>query len=709
MKIQRAVIDLFIASALGLFVELIFIRWLGSELRIFSFYKNVALIAAYLGLGLGFIVYSTERGVRSLQRVYPALVTLIVVIVLGMGRTMVSDILLSNRANAEEYIWAGFIGDISTWILALLEFAFYAAILGIFLAMTIMFIPLGELVGAKFTEFKPLKGYTINILGSLAGVLAYTLISFLGWPPHTWFLLAAAGVIYFIPRAPRRDWWTSLGLTSIPIFLIILWPTPAERTVWSPYYRIDINESRAEKDPTLLLGYDLSVNLAWHQRLIDLTPSFVDENFEIAPAYFDAMQSEYDAPYSAASSMENVLIVGAGTGNDVAAALRAGASVVTAVEIDPKIFRLGDELHPEQPYTNPAVSKVTEDARSFFSHSSDTYDLIVFGLLDSHALFSTASSARLDNFVYTHESFLHVKELLTEDGLLALTFGVPPENEWMGHRLYRTITDAFGHPPQVFEFPNNDVLFLIGLDPETRYGIEDPRVQARPDYTYQTDIPATTDDWPYLYLREQAVPSTYLVTLIGIAILSFLLIRRNIANFTQFRFGFFFLGAGFFLLQTKSMTEMALLFGSTWVVNAAVISAILIMIVLANWVVIRFELRETRVLYILLFLSLIISYFIPIRTFLGLPDTLRTVIVSLEQAIPLFFASIIFAIRFQGVTSIPVALGSNLFGGVLGGLTEYASLALGIRSLYLFALAFYALSALSQMPLVRKGRTTPTG
>jgi SAM-dependent methyltransferase len=402
--------------------------------------------------------------------------------------------------------------------------------------------------------------------------------------------------------------------------------------------------------------------------------------------------------------MENVLVVGAGTGNDVAAALRAGAAKVTAVEIDPMILRLGDELHPEQPYANPAVSKVTEDARSFFSRTTDNYDLIVFGLLDSHALFSTASSARLDNFVYTHESILHVRDLLTEDGLLALSFGVPPQNEWMGLRLYRTITDAFGHSPQVFEFPNSHILFLIGLNPDVMYGIEDPRVQVRPDYSYRTDIPITTDDWPYLYLRDQAVPSTYLVTLIGIAALSFLLIRRSISNFTQFKVGFFFLGAGFFLLQTKSMTEMALLFGSTWVVNATVISAILIMIVFANWSVIRFELRETRVFYVLLFLSLIISYFVPIRTFLGLPDTLRTIVVSLEQAIPLFFASIIFAIRFQGVTSIAVALGSNLFGGVLGGLTEYASLALGIRSLYLFALVFYALSAIPQIRLVRKDK-----
>jgi hypothetical protein len=707
MRSRNAVLDLFIASALGLFVELIFIRWLGSELRIFSFYKNVALIAAYLGLGLGFVVYREERGVRSLQRRYLPLLVLIVLIVLGLGRTMASDILLSNRLNAEEYIWAGFIGGVSEWFFTLLGIAFYVAILGIFLGMTVMFIPLGELVAAKFGAFKPLKGYTINILGSLAGVLAYTVISFLGWPPGVWFAIAAAGVVYFLPRTPWQGWWRGLIIAGVPVLLIMLWPTRAEKTVWSPYYRIDINESRAEGDPAVLLGYDLSVNLAWHQRLIDLTPSFVNENYLAAPEHFDAMQAEYDAPYAAAPKMDNVLIVGAGTGNDVAAAQRAGAGEITAVEIDPKILRLGEELHPEQPYANPNVETVTEDARSFFSRTPETYDLIVFGLLDSHALFSTASSARLDNFVYTYESLSQVKDLLEQDGLLALSFGVPPQNEWMGFRLYRTITDAFGHSPQVFEFPNNDIVFLIGRNPDATYRIEDPRVQFRGDYTYRTDISATTDDWPYLYLREQAVPSTYLVTLVGIAVLSFLLIRRSLSDFMKFRPGFFFLGAGFFLLETKSMTEMALLFGSTWVVNAAVISAIMIMIVLSNWLVIKFNLRNTRVFYLLLFLSLILSYFVPLRSFLGLPDTLRTAIVSLEQAVPLLFASIIFAIRFQGVGSIAIAMGSNLFGGVLGGLTEYASLALGIRSLYVFALAFYILSAIPMIQEMRRAGKLP--
>lgn len=691
---RKAIADLFLASALGLFVELVFIRWVASELRFFSFYKNVALIAAYLGMGLGFVTYKKEPQARSLQRSYLPMMGLIVVVVLALGRTPLSDLLLSSRSYTQEYLWGGYIGELVWWMSVLLEVVFYGTLLGMFLLLTVVFVPLGRLIAAKFSVFRPLTGYTVNILGSLAGVLAYTGMSFLGWPPPTWFLVGALGLMYFIPRSPRGSWWTSLVLAGIPVLLTFIWPTPALRTVWSPYYRIDIREDLATSDPGLLLGYDLSVNLAYHQRLVNLSPSFVAENREAAPEHFDSAQAEYDAPYAAAPSLRRVLVVGAGTGNDVAAALRAGAMDVTAVEIDPMILRLGEELHPERPYANEAVQLVAEDARSFFSRARGSYDLIVFGALDSHTLFSTASSVRLDNFVYTHESLARVRELLSEGGLLALSFGVPQEIEWMGLRLYRTLTDAFGHAPKVYEFPSHNILFLIGREPTDVYEVHDPRVLSRPDYTYRADIVPTTDDWPYLYLRDRTVPPTYLIALAGMAVISLVFIRGGLPSFKRLKPDLFFLGAAFFLLETKSVTEMALLFGSTWVVNAAVISAILLMIVLANIAVERLNLRRTWLYYVLLGVSLVASFFLPVRTFLGLPVGLRTVLASLEQAAPLFFAAIVFAIRFREQKSIPEALGSNLLGGVLGGLTEYASLALGIRSLYILALGGYILSAL---------------
>ena len=565
---RRSVVDLFLASALGLFVELVFIRWVASELRIFSFYKNIALIAAYLGLGLGFILYRQERGLRSLFRVYLPMMIIIVGVVLGLGRTLISDLLLSNQFNAEEYIWAGSVTQLSPWILTLRQIALYGLLLGMFIALSLVFVPLGELIAATFSVFQPLRGYSINILGSLAGVLFYAAISFLGVPPVIWFLAAALGVVYFNWQLIPRPHWVAFVLSFLPVVMILLWPMSVERTIWSPYYRIDIQENRASESPDVLLGYNLSVNLAYHQRLVNLDPVFVAEHYDKAPDYFDAMQSMYDAIYTAPSSMDHVLVVGAGTGNDVAAAVRAGAQEVVAVEIDPMILRLGEEFHPEMPYANPSVVRVVEDARSFFTRTPDVYDVIVFGKLDSHALFSPTASARLDNFVYTLESLTRVRDLLSEDGVLALSFGVPVENEWIGLRIYRTLSEAFGHPPQVYEFPTKDILFLIGREAHREFSLDDPRLSARADYAYREDIRVTTDDWPYLYLRERQVPGLYWQVLLLLLILSAIVVSLVFPESAKVNLHFFFLGCAFFLIETKSITEPALLFGSTWKIRS---------------------------------------------------------------------------------------------------------------------------------------------
>jgi spermidine synthase len=52
---------------------------------------------------------------------------------------------------------------------------------------------------------------------------------------------------------------------------------------------------------------------------------------------------------AAGQKPKNILIIGAGSGNDVAAALLSGAEHVDAVEIDPVINRLGRQNHPTTP------------------------------------------------------------------------------------------------------------------------------------------------------------------------------------------------------------------------------------------------------------------------------------------------------------------------------------------------------------------------
>ena len=162
------------------------------------------------------------------------------------------------------------------------------------------------------------------------------------------------------------------------------------------------------------------------------------------------------------------MIVGAGTGNDAAAALRnAPEAQIDAVEIDPVIARLGKTLHPERPYEDPDVNVIIDDARSFLQKSDEPYDLIVFGFLDSHRLFSHMSSVRMDNYVYTPRELRQVRERLTDDGVVAVTFTI--HEKWIADRIFTVMTDAFGHPPLVYQGDANGwgTTFLIGRDPLT--------------------------------------------------------------------------------------------------------------------------------------------------------------------------------------------------------------------------------------------------
>ncbi|HUW94217.1 MAG TPA: spermidine synthase, partial [Anaerolineae bacterium] len=175
-------------------------------------------------------------------------------------------------------------------------------------------------------------------------------------------------------------------------------------------------------------------------------------------------------------------------------------------------------------------------------------------------------------------------------------------------------------------------------------------------------------------------------------VLSASVVLRVFPESARINLHFFFLGCAFFLIETKSITETALLFGSTWIVNSIVISAILIMILGANMFVRKFKPSDVRPFYVLLMASLLLNYAVPVSSILGQNFVLRGLISGLAMSLPLFFAGIIFATSLRGLKSVELAFGSNLLGSVVGGMLEYSSLVFGIRALYLVAALAYLLS-----------------
>jgi hypothetical protein len=155
---------------------------------------------------------------------------------------------------------------------------------------------------------------------------------------------------------------------------------------------------------------------------------------------------------------------------------------------------------------------------------------------------------------------------------------------------------------------------------------------------------------------------------------------------------FFFLGGAFLLIETKGITELALVFGTTWVVTSVVITAILLLILLANWTVHVLGLRGPHIAYLGLMASLLAGYFTPIQGLLDRGFMTAAVASSALLCLPLYFAGIVFATSLKQCRSLPAAFASNLLGAILGGLYEYMSMVTGFRSLYLAGMVLYGLS-----------------
>lgn len=672
-------------SFLALYYELVVIRWLASEVRVFAYFKNLPLLASFLGLGVGCALAGRRP---RLAGWFPLLLGLII------GLCAYADPLDIARLrfpDASLYFWdregRGHLA----------EAARFLGVTGAtFFLVVALFVALGQTLGELMDGLPSLEAYSWNVTGSLVGILAFSAIAFLRWPPAGWLAVGALGAAWFFRRP--------LGLALLVAGVLVAWRSPAA-PYWSPYYRIDFTEhwDRVGDGPQdyLKVGYLLKVNRDFHQNALDLSPAFLAANPAAGRSgTLAGARWLYELPYVMRSSPARVLVVGAGTGNDVAAALRHGARQVDAVEIDPVILDLGRRFHPERPYASGAVRLVNDDARAFLQRAGEPYDLIVFGFLDSHTMFSSVSSLRLDNYVYTVESLRGALRLLAPHGVLSLSF-TADGGAWIGHRLLKTLREASGGDPLVV-YNGRDLGLTFFAGP----GVEKARVAAIPAATEWKPAPTdgaairpASDDWPFLYMNPEARPTAYLVVLAMILGGAAALVRVSLRGVDgdlgnrdarpAFHPGMFFLGAPFMLVEVKRIAELSVLFGSTWLVNSAVFSGILVMILGANGIVSRRHHNDVRPWFGLLWASLATAYFVPAAALTGLPFAARATVGALMVSVPILFAGVIFARAFAAVPLPSAALGSNLFGALVGGTLEYLSMLLGIRALSLVALALY--------------------
>ena len=271
---------LVVASALMLFIELALIRWTGANVLHLSYFSNFVLLGSFLGIGLGFL---RSRRDRDLSAWWPVILAPLV------GFVLAFPVQVTQNSDQILYFTAVRPTGAPAWITLPI----------IFVAVAAVMTCLGEGVGRLFPSFPALTAYRLDLIGSLIGIVTFTVLSFLHAPPLGWGLIAAAGFVALhhrrIPRVPVA------ALAVLVLLLGIESVIPGDS--WSPYYKIHVHNA---KDG----GVNISVNGVPHQTIRDVSQK----------RWLGGLRA---VPYerTAGNRLRHVLIIGAGNGNDVAVAL----------------------------------------------------------------------------------------------------------------------------------------------------------------------------------------------------------------------------------------------------------------------------------------------------------------------------------------------------------------------------------------------------
>jgi spermidine synthase len=660
---QRAVtrpsrLRLFTLSFLMLFVELALIRWTGSNIIYLSYFSNFVLLGSFLGIGLGFL------HARSRVNLFPWAPVGLALLVLFVR---VFPVQINRGGTNELFFGSLHASGLPTWVTLPVIFLVVAAVMGM----------IGEGVARTFIQFPPLEAYRLDILGSLAGIATFSLISFLNAKPLVWGIIVAVILAGLLGRR--------IGIIQIVallgLVLLLVTESVLSTDIWSPYYRISVSKQANSQ-------YNINVDGIPHQNILPASNT----------------GTVYHVPFQQArgNPLNNVLVIGAGAGNDVAVALAEGAKHVDAVEIDPQLHQLGQRLNPDRPYQDPRVSAHIDDGRAFLQGTNTKYDLILFALPDSLTLVSGQSSLRLESYLFTQEAIQQAKDHLNPtDGVFAMYNYY--RTAWLRDRFANTLDTVFHQAPCIQDYNTGALSVLTSsVRPGT---LSCSQVWQRPASGVQK--PAT-DDHPFPYLKGNTIPGFYLYT-IGLILLASLVLVRLVSGPLRKTTGFvdlFFMGAAFMLLETKNVVQFALLFGTTWFVNALVFAGVLLAVLAAVEVSRRVVVRRPALLYLVLLAALFVAWAVPASTLLSLSIVPRFFAAVAVAFTPIFLANMVFAQRFRDVGDSGTAFGANLLGAILGGVLEYGAMITGYRALMIVVAVLYGLAFLTGRRYLRGGTSS---
>ncbi len=206
-----------------LFLELALIRLVSAHNVYVRYFTNFVLLASFLGIGLGFLRAKSKRDSFSFLP-YFLLLAIAFVILFPVGQ----------RSGATHGAFG--MPSLPVWLSLSL----------IFTLVTLVMMASAAGVARVFGAFRPLHAYRLDIIGSILGIVLFTIASILRLPPVAWVLAVAVLFGATIGRRATPIHWVALGLAIA--LLGVQWQISGD--LWSPYYRVDV-EGRQRDGRTL--------------------------------------------------------------------------------------------------------------------------------------------------------------------------------------------------------------------------------------------------------------------------------------------------------------------------------------------------------------------------------------------------------------------------------------------------------------------------
>jgi hypothetical protein len=648
-----------------LFVELALIRWVSANNVFVNSATNFVLLASFLGIGIGFL---NARAKRDYVRWTPVALLLLV------GFVIAFPVVVVTVSGPNPYHGVGNMHALPQPLSLAIVFVLVVGVMA----------GIGQAVARTFVRFRPLNAYRLDILGSIAGIAVFSLLSFLDQPPAVWGAVAGVGLVVLL--LPRPQLWQLAAAAGVIALLVVESLLPGQ--LWSPYNKLTIQYTQYGGQPAI----GVSANNVPYQIAISVKAMNPKQTVQF-----------YPYRHVTRASLGNVLIIGAGTGNDAAVALYEGARHVDAVEIDPLLLLRVGQQHPNHPYQNSRVTMHVGDGRAFLEDTSQKYNLILFALPDSTAALAGQSAIRLESFLLTEEALAAAKSHLAPGGTFSMYNYYQP---FLLDRYATTLEDVYHQTPCADIQPGGRgggrVLAALTVHPGGQ-------VAGCSTYWHGPKLAAATDDHPFPYLQTATIPATFRWMLVGILLGSLVFIRLGGGRFKGMRFyiDLAFMGAAFLLLETKNIVQFALLFGTTWFVNSLVFAGVLLAVYLAVETARRVRLPRPAVLYGCLLASLVLAWLVPQDSLLTLPVVARFFAASAVAFAPIFFANLVFAQRFSDVQNSGTAFAVNLLGAMVGGALEYLSLITGYHVLLIVIGVLYGLAFVTGLTGRPAARATP--